>query len=583
MQQLDSLITIDKCAKIWGENSSGTQPTISTYKLRRNGIKRGKRGGNCTPSPTWKYGLAQTDGSLVQDYTFPSNSTSLSVRKLGANLWEVQPHLRLKMNKDKGFQLPTHLPQPLDPPSEQPAGDLRGHVAALRKQHNSQSVAENDDAILCESPASCSSSMEMAPYRPAVLPAKMDMKGRSGKSSYSLKTSTELLKVLNRIWSLEEQHASHILLVKALKRELDLSKMRIKELQQEKKINRQELMNRVAEDREIEEAVKALRDELEDERKLRKHSENLQRKLGRELSEVKSSFSSALRELERERKARAMLEDLCDEFAKEVKEYEKEVRALKCKPRRDQILGEHNDKLILHISEAWLDERMHMKAVHDNSDDKKRISGRLGFEIEEFLRAKQSAGNCRADGSAPRNENVEGESFDGANQNGKCTSRIQLEEITEPSPMIKRSQSQSEEKTHEEIPSKDLNEVKDAKDLENTKSMQVRSQKRKSKQLHIRGSLLNSLIRNQLSRGRKQHEAEEKRAEQRPFDPSTFTGPDSPVEKWTSEKTAPEPAVPPEASAKLQQGAKENTLKAKLLEARLESQQHHHFRASEGS
>lgn len=87
-------------------------------KLKR-AVLVGKRGGNCTPSPTWKYGLAQTDGSLVQDYTFPSNSTSLSVRKLGANLWEVQPHLRLKMNKDKGFQPPTHLPQPLDPPSEQ--------------------------------------------------------------------------------------------------------------------------------------------------------------------------------------------------------------------------------------------------------------------------------------------------------------------------------------------------------------------------------------------------------------------------------------------------------------------------------
>ncbi|XP_019190770.1 PREDICTED: uncharacterized protein At5g41620-like isoform X3 [Ipomoea nil] len=558
-------------------------------KLKR-GVLVGKRGGNCTPSPTWKYGLAQTDGSLLQDYTFPSksNSTSLSVRKLGANLWEVQPLPRLKMNKDKGFQLPTHLPQPLDPPSQQPAGDSRGHVASLRKQHNNQSVAENDDAILCESPASCSSSMEMAPYRPAVLPAKMDMKGRSGKSSYSLKTSTELLKVLNRIWSLEEQHASHILLVKALKRELDHSKMRIKELQQEKKMNRLEingLMNRVAEDRQIEEAVKALRDELEDERKLRKHSENLQRKLGREVSEVKSSFSSALRELERERKARAMLEDLCDEFAKEVKEYEKEVRALKCKPRRDQRLGEHSDKLILHISEAWLDERMQMKAVHDNSD-KKTISGRLGFEIEEFLRAKQSAGNCRhslesfhleEDGSAPRNENVEGESFDGTlhkQENGKCTSRIHLEEITEPNPTIKRSQSQELPKTREEVPSKDPVEVKDAKDLENTTSMQVRSQKRKSKQLHIRGSLLNSLIRNQLSRGRKQHEAEEKRAEQLPFDPSTFTGP---------EKTGPESAVPPEPSAKLQQGAKENTLKAKLLEARLESQQHHHSRASEGS
>lgn len=483
----------------------------------------------------------------------------------------------------------------------------------------------------------------MAPYRPAVLPAKMDMKGRSGKSSYSLKTSTELLKVLNRIWSLEEQHASHILLVKALKRELDHSKIRIKELQQEKKINRQEineLMNRIAEDRQIEEAVKVLRDELEDETKLRKHSENLQRKLARELSEVKSSFSSALRELERERKARVMLEDLCDEFAKEVKEYENEVRALKSKPRRDQIYGErtqHSDKLILHISEAWLDERMQMKAVHDGSDlaDKKTILGRLGFEIEEFLRAKQS-GNCRSnvalskqvnrstlrrhslesfhleeDGSAPRNENIEGESFDGTlqkqenaytNQNGKCTSRIHLEEITESNPMMKRSQSQelpkvpdlishkmqSEEKTCEEnkvakVDNEEPVAGKDAKDLEKTQGVQLRSQKRKSKQLHIRSSLLNNLIRNQLSRGRKQHETEEKRTEQHSFNPSTFTGPDSPVEKWTSDKTgSQEPAVPPEPSAKLPQSAKENTLKAKLLEARLESQQHH-LRASEGS
>lgn len=233
----------------------------------------------------------------------------------------------------------------------------------------------------------------MAPY-----------KGRIGESSQSFKTSTELLKVLNRIWTLEEQHASNIALVKALKMELDHSQAKIEVLLHEKQSDRQEmddLMKHVTENKlvwknkdqdRIKATVQLLRDELEGERKLRKHSESLHRKLAREISEVKSSFSNALRELERERKARILLENLCDEFANGIKEYEQEVRSLKQNPEKDHSDMTSSDRLILHLSEAWLDERMQMKIAEAQNDlaERNTIVEKLGFDIENFLQAKRS-------------------------------------------------------------------------------------------------------------------------------------------------------------------------------------------------
>ena len=105
-------------------------------------------------------------------------------------------------------------------------------------------------------------------------------------------------------------------------------------------------------------AVQSVRDELENERKLRKHLESLHRKLARELSEIKSSFSNAMKELENERKSRELLEDLCDEFSKGIRDYQQEVHALKQKSNSDWAGRADHDRLILHLSGSWLDERM---------------------------------------------------------------------------------------------------------------------------------------------------------------------------------------------------------------------------------
>ncbi|XP_017407262.2 uncharacterized protein At5g41620 isoform X2 [Vigna angularis] len=283
------------------------------------------------------------------------------------------------------------------------ASSLRRHIAASLMQQ--RAIERNNHALQPLSPASYGSSMEMTPYNPGATPSSsLEFKGRIGEPHYSLKTSTELLKVLNRIWSLEEQHASNISLIKALKSELDHARIRIKELLRDRQADRHEvddLMKQIAEDKLVRKskeqdrlhaAVQSVRDELEDERKLRKRSESIHRKLARDLSEVKSSLSSALKELDQERTRRKLLEDLCDEFARGISEYEREVHSLNHKSDKDWIQRADHDRLILHISESWLDERMQMQLeAAQNGFMDKSIIDKLSLEIETFLRAKQNS------------------------------------------------------------------------------------------------------------------------------------------------------------------------------------------------
>ncbi|KAL5993589.1 hypothetical protein ACLOJK_014514 [Asimina triloba] len=386
-----------------------------------------KRGGPCTPvRPSWSLEGAHDSIKVGggAGFTLPA----VSARNLGATLWEFQDlpipptpppppkmnrgGVRIRHHKDNPLDLPTHLADPPHSPPNQPdsTGSLRRHVAASLMQHN-KLIERSGRALQPVSPASCSSmeaslSIIIAAYnQPGTPTSSLDFKTRFGESGYSLKTSTELLKVLNRIWSLEEQHASNISLVRALKKELDHARARIQELMREQRADRNEmddLMKQVAEDKlisrskeqdKIKAAVKSMRDELEDERKLRARSESLHRKLARELSEVKSAFAKAVKELERERKGRVLLEDLCDEFAKGVGDYELELRGLKQKSAKDHSNGD--DRLILHFSEAWLDERAQMKLAVANCslDETDTIVGRLRCEIETLLQAKRSSGS----------------------------------------------------------------------------------------------------------------------------------------------------------------------------------------------
>ncbi|KAJ0260631.1 Uncharacterized protein HA466_0068090 [Hirschfeldia incana] len=292
--------------------------------------------------------------------------------------------------KENGLDLSQFLRDPSPDHQPESAGSLRRQIGQVLMKHH-QSLERNNHALQPVSPASYGSSLEVAPYNKAVTPSSsLEFRGRPFQEPhYNLKTSTELLKVLNRIWTLEEQHASNLSLIKSLKTELAHSRLRIKELLRYQQADRHELngvVKQLAEEnlsrknKEVE-RIQSARKELEDERKLRKRSESMQRKLARELSEVKLSLSECVKEVERGNKSKKMVEMLCDEFAKGIKRYEEEFHGLK---HKDQV--EERDQMVLHVAESWLDERMQMR-LEGGGD--RSVLDKLGAEIETFLHAKR--------------------------------------------------------------------------------------------------------------------------------------------------------------------------------------------------
>ena len=242
----------------------------------------------------------------------------------------------------------------------------------------------------------------------------MDLKRRLEGSGYSIKTSAELLKVLNRIWRLEEQLASNVSLVKTLKLELHHAHSHIQELLQEQQAYRYEmddLKKRLSEDRlsrknkeqdRIKSAVQSIKNELEDEKKLRRRSESLHRKLGKELAEVNLAFMETLNDLESERKARGLLEDLCDELAKGLQDYEQEIRNLEQKFKNEN--NHRFDPSLYDVSKVWTDERLQMKIAEAHGEEamKNKILERLNVQITAFFQARRSYssrnnGACRKD------------------------------------------------------------------------------------------------------------------------------------------------------------------------------------------
>ena len=116
---------------------------------------------------------------------------------------------------------------------------------------------------------------QVAPYNHVNPISSLEFKGWITESSRNPKTSRELLKVLNRIWSLEEQHASNISVVKALKMELELSWAQVKELQQEKQLNKRDMEN--------------LMEQIAEEKLVRKNKEH---------DKIKAAIQSVMQEIE---------------------------------------------------------------------------------------------------------------------------------------------------------------------------------------------------------------------------------------------------------------------------------------------
>ncbi|VFQ71433.1 unnamed protein product [Cuscuta campestris] len=147
---------------------------------------------------------------------------------------------------------------------------------------------------------------------------------------HSLTTSKQLLKVLSRVWSIEEQKSTCISLFATLRSELDRACLQVSRLIQDRtaaqsraeidlvlrRLEEEKAVWRMKEECRVQTALASLLSELKAERKLRKQAERLNKRLGRELCEANTSLAMSTKEVETQKRAMQVLERVCEELAR---------------------------------------------------------------------------------------------------------------------------------------------------------------------------------------------------------------------------------------------------------------------------
>ncbi|OMP01502.1 hypothetical protein CCACVL1_03081 [Corchorus capsularis] len=345
---------------------------------------------------------------------------SVSARKLAATLWEIntipspqgkeKEELEKKDRRRKAPRVPkmAHtLPPNLSDPSYSPISEKmdQGRSKSHRRRASliSQKLQLTDYKMGSLDSLGNASVMEIETHSRGKNHAGCTIRTRSRLKDVSngLATSKELLKVLNRICGLEEQHSSSLSVVSALRVELDRARIQVDQLIREQRSNRGEieyLMRHFAEEKaawkrkereRIRDAIACIAEELEVEKKLRRQTERLNKKLGKELADTKASLSHATKELESEKRAKEILEEVCDELAKGIGDDRATVEELKRESAkvREEV---EKEREMLQFADVLREERVQMKlseAKHQ-FEEKNAVVEKLRNELEAYLGSK---------------------------------------------------------------------------------------------------------------------------------------------------------------------------------------------------
>ncbi|XP_024928818.3 uncharacterized protein At5g41620 isoform X1 [Ziziphus jujuba] len=435
-------------------SASSSSSIIQNYRFKR-AILVGKRGGSSTPVPTWKLMSGRSPGSALRNMESPKYTPSLngakakhappvSARKLAATLWEMneipsprvkegldERRLRKELRARERMARSVHsgsLPPHLSDPSHSPVSERMDRSGTGSRMRRTPSVShrlrltEHHAGVLDS--LSNASLMEVETRSRAQTPTAMVIETRSRAQtptastagvktrlkdvSNALTTSKELLKIINRIWGHEDRPSSSMSLISALHAELERARLQVNQLIQEQRSDQSEinyLMKCFAEEKAawkskeqevIEAAIESVAGELEVERKLRRRSESLNKKLGKELAETKSSLLKTVKELESEKRAREVLEQVCDELARNIDEEKAEAELLKRESVKvfDEV---EKEREMMQLADVLQEERVHMKlseAKHQ-LEEKNVAVDKLRSQLEAFLGTKKTKDKVR--------------------------------------------------------------------------------------------------------------------------------------------------------------------------------------------
>lgn len=378
---------IEKESKIRkrGGSLSSSSSLIRHYRLKR-AVLVGKRGGSSTPVPTWKMGLGSKSPPHIRKNAKPKDLSSVSARKLGATLWEIN---------DAAL--------PRGDEVWENGSEIRGLVAERKERSKAVSHRRRRLAV---------SQLEgvVSNYNADIIEIQTQSHSQTPSVSTRLKNlssglvaAQELLKLLSRIWVHKEQCSSTVSLVSALRFELDQACLHVYHLMQEHQSNGYEincLLKLFSEEKaswksteqdRIQNAVTSIGGELKVEKKLRKQTERLNKKLGNELADTKAALLKALNELRGEKRAREILEQVCDELAKGIGEERDEMEEMKRESAkvREEV---EKEREMLQLADVLREERVQMKLLEAKYEfeEKNAAVERMKSELEAYFKTQMS-------------------------------------------------------------------------------------------------------------------------------------------------------------------------------------------------
>ncbi|CAH1436595.1 unnamed protein product [Lactuca virosa] len=415
-------------------SSPSSSSKVHNYRFKR-AIMVGKSrvgGGSrsSTPAPSWRMTPSSKSklggGGGVESPNYDGGggrSKPVSARKLAATLWEMnempspqnlettrrrreKETTRVSEKTNRPVHTPGSLPPHLSDPSHSPVSeriDRSGTGSHHRTSISHKLKLEDNNGGNFDS-FSNASLMETETRSRAQTPSAsaITVNPRLKDVSNALTTSKELLKIIHRMWAHDNLPSSSMSLISALHTELERARLQVNHIIKEERTGETEvnyLLKCFAEEkqswktkerRSIEAAVEAVSGELEVEKKMRRRSESLNKKLGQELAETKANFSQVLKELESERRTREIMEQVCDELAVDIGEDRLEAEEIK----RESVKAHEEverEREMLQLADKLREERVQMKlaeAKHE-FEEKNALVDKLRNQLEVFLGKKK--------------------------------------------------------------------------------------------------------------------------------------------------------------------------------------------------
>ncbi|XP_047976445.1 major antigen-like isoform X2 [Salvia hispanica] len=396
----------------------GCSSSSSSSLVQNNWLKRaflvGKRlGSSTTHVPRWKMMTSKSPSLNYVATTGDEKARELSIsaRKLAATLWEIDgfpsPRVERENLDDRRSEVGgvvrmlesgstalvlsdpfrSPLTERMEPHPPKMASHRRRASASSQKLDSTNCLLEVDQA----------QNHARSPYRHVV-----GTKNRLKDVYNGLITSKELLKVMSRVSHLDEQNSTRLSLFSALKFELDRACIHVSKLIQEqrkggeigvlvKQLEEEKLVWKLKEQDRIRSAIASVNGELETERKMRRQTERLNKKLGVELAETRESLTKMSKELESEKRAREIFEQVCDELARGIGEDQAEVEELK--RRSAKVCKEvEKEREMLQLADVLREERVQMKLAEAKYqfEEKNALVDTLRSELEAYLKSKNS-------------------------------------------------------------------------------------------------------------------------------------------------------------------------------------------------